>query len=216
MSAKKEAERTAAEGTEEPFAPEGGAASGSAERAAESGPETGAAPEPAAQLADMRAALEQARADAAERLDQFLRAKAESENTRRRAEIDVANAHRYGVERFATELLPVRDSLELARSVDIQQESATALAKMHEGLDLTLKLMDTVFEKFGLVVIDPQNEKFDPERHQAMGMVPSKGVPPGHVLQVMQKGYLLRDRLLRPALVIVAVAPEGEGPGTRP
>ncbi len=152
-------------------------------------------------------ALEQARAQAAEHLDQFLRAKAETENIRRRAEIDVANTRRYGIERFARELLPVRDSLEIARTVDIEQENNPALKKMHEGLDLTLRLMDEVFKKFGLIVIDPKGEKFDPERHQAMTVVPSESVAAGHVVQVMQKGYMLHERLLRPALVTVASAP---------
>lgn len=151
--------------------------------------------------------LEQARAQAAEHLDKFLRAKAETENIRRRAEIDVASARKYGIERFVSELLPVRDSLELARTVDIEQENALALKKMHEGLDLTLKLMEEVFKKFGLVVIDPTGEKFDPQRHQAMMVVPSETVAAGHVVQVMQKGYMLYERLLRPALVTVASAP---------
>jgi molecular chaperone GrpE len=159
--------------------------------------------------------LEQVRQDAAESLDKYLRAKAEVENTRRRAEIDVANARKFGIERFATELLAVRDSLELARTVDIQQENQSALEKMHEGLDLTLKLLDSVFEKFTLTVIDPQGEKFDPERHQAMSVVENTAVPPGHVVQVIQKGYMLHERLLRPAMVMVAKAPEAKQ-GTEP
>ncbi len=81
---------------------------------------------------------------------------------------------------------------------------------MHEGLDLTLKALDSVFEKFTLTVIDPQGEKFDPERHQAMSMVENAAVPPGHVVQVVQKGYMLHERLLRPAMVIVAKAPEAK------
>ncbi|MFQ5935836.1 MAG: nucleotide exchange factor GrpE, partial [Acidiferrobacterales bacterium] len=158
-----------------------------------------------------RQELGQVREQAAETLDKFLRAKAEVENVRRRAEIDVANAHKYGIERFAAELLAVRDSLELARTVDIRQENQTALEKMHEGLDLTLKLMDSAFQKFDLRVVDPEGEKFDPGQHQAVGMVESDTVPAGHVVQVVQKGYVLADRLLRPAMVIVAgAAPETE------
>ena len=159
--------------------------------------------------------LEHVRQEAAESLDKYLRAKAEVENTRRRAEIDVTNARKFGIERFATELLAVRDSLELARTVDIQQENQSALEKMHEGLDLTLKLLDSVFEKFTLTVIDPQGEKFDPERHQAMSVVENTTVPPGHVVQVIQKGYMLHQRLLRPAMVMVAKAPEAKQ-GTEP
>src|SRR5438045_1169846 len=102
----------------------------------------------------LSAELEAAKAHAAENLDKFLRSRAEMENVRRRAETDVSNAHKYAIERFATELLPVRDSLELARTVDINQESRTALAKMHEGLDLTLKLIDDAFRKFSLTTLD--------------------------------------------------------------
>ncbi|MBW8054075.1 MAG: nucleotide exchange factor GrpE [Nitrospira sp.] len=158
------------------------------------------------ELTQLQAELEATRLKAEEELDKFLRAKAEVDNVRRRAEIDVANACKYGIERLATEMLAVCDSLELARTVDIEQENQIALAKMHEGLDLTLKLMDSVFKKFSLSVINPEHAKFDPERHQAVGMVESEQVPPGHVVQVVQKGYLLHDRLLRPAMVIVAKA----------
>jgi molecular chaperone GrpE len=138
----------------------------------------------------------------AENLDKFLRAKAETENIRRRAEIDVANAHKYGIERFAAEMLAVRDSLELAKTVDLKDGGV--IEKVLEGLDLTLKLMDTALQKFGLTVIDPQGQKFDPEKHQAMSAMETDQMPPNHVLKVMQKGYLLNNRLLRPAMVIVS------------
>jgi molecular chaperone GrpE len=166
-----------------------------------------------ADVSQLQSELEAARAKAAEDLDKFLRAKAEAENVQRRAQVQVANARKYGIERFAAELLTVRDSLELARTVDIQQENQTALEQMHEGLDLTLKLMDSAFQKFSLTVIDPQGEKFDPEKHQAMSMVESDEIAPGYVVQVVQKGYLLHDRLLRPAMVLVAKAREAEGSG---
>jgi molecular chaperone GrpE len=166
-----------------------------------------------ADISQLKAELEAARTKAAEDLDKFLRAKAEAENVQRRAQVEVANARKYGIERFAAELLAVRDSLELARTVDIQQENRTALEQMHEGLDLTLKLMDSAFQKFSLTVIDPQGEKFDPEKHQAMSMVESDEIDPGYVVQVVQKGYLLHDRLLRPAMVLVAKAHEAEGSG---
>lgn len=166
-----------------------------------------------ADISQLRAELEAARAKAAEDLDKFLRAKAEAENVQRRAQVEIANARKYGIERFAAELLAVRDSLELARTVDIQHENQTALEQMHEGLDLTLKLMDSAFQKFSLTVIDPQGEKFDPEKHQAMSMVESDEIAPGYVVQVVQKGYLLHDRLLRPAMVLVAKAREAEGSG---
>jgi len=152
------------------------------------------------------AELEVARHEVADNLDKFLRAKAEVENTRRRAEIDVASAHKYALERFAGEILAVKDSLELARAVDIAEENQTALEKMHEGLDLTLKLMDTIFQKFGLITVDPKGERFDPEKHQAISMVESDEIAPNHVVNVVQKGYMLHDRVLRPAMVIVARA----------
>lgn len=165
------------------------------------------APAPAAELEKLKAELAAARAEVAEYQDKFLRAKAEADNVRRRAEQDIAAARKYAVERFAAEILPVRDSLDLARNLDLQLDSATAVQKMHEGLDLTLKLMDGVFQKFGLTIIDPKGEKFDPNRHQAISMVESANVPPNHVIDVVQKGFLLHDRVLRPAMVVVAKAP---------
>jgi molecular chaperone GrpE len=169
--------------------------------------EVGPAQAPAADVKQLQAELAAARADAAENQDKFLRAKAETDNVRRRAEQDIAAARKYAVERFAAEVVPVRDSLDLARSLDLQLDSASAVQKMHEGLDLTLKLMDGVFQKFGLSVIDPKGEKFDPSRHQAISMVESTEVPANHVLEVVQKGFLLHDRVLRPAMVVVAKAP---------
>jgi molecular chaperone GrpE len=162
----------------------------------------------------IKAQLEAAQVQANENHEKFLRVAADMENTRRRAQIDVANAHKYAVERFANELLPVRDSLEFARTVDIRLESETALQKMHEGLDLTLKLMDDVFRKFGVAPIDPKGEKFNPAKHHAISMVESHEIPPNHVVNVMQKGYTLQDRVLRPAMVVVskAAAPAAEPP----
>jgi len=162
--------------------------------------------EPVPEIDQLRAELEQARTEAGENLDRFLRAKAEAENTRRRAEADVTAAHKYALDRFAAEIISVRDSLDLARMVELPKETSPAVQKMHEGLDLTLKLMDSVFQKFGVTRLDPKGQKFDPERHQAISMVESVEVPPGHVVSVVQKGYLLNDRLLRPAMVVVARA----------
>lgn len=162
---------------------------------------------------DVRAELTATRAELADTRDKFLRARADIENARRRAEIDVANAHKYAIERFAGEIIAVRDSLELARSVDINQEQQTAVQKMHEGLDLTLKLMDDVFRKFGISIVDPKGEKFDPGRHHAISVIDSGDIPANHVVNVMQKGYLLQDRVLRPALVVVARAPSAPESG---
>ncbi len=168
--------------------------------------------EPASEIKQLQADLEQARAEAAESLDRFLRAKAEAENTRKRAEADVVAARKYALERFAGEIITVRDSLELARMVELPENASPAVQKMYEGLDLTLKLMDSVFQKFGLTVLDPKGQKFDPERHQAISMLNSNEVPPNHVANVVQKGYLLNDRLLRPAMVVVRGVSTAEKP----
>ena len=179
-----------------------------ADKTANPGPEASAAHdlEPAPEIDQLRADLEQARAEAGENLDRFLRAKAEAENIRRRAETDVMAAHKYGLERFAAEIITVRDSLDLARNLELPHDSSPAVQKMHEGLDLTLKLMDSIFQKFGITLLDPKGLKFDPERHQAISMVDSVEMPPNHVVNVVQKGYLLNERLLRPAMVVVARA----------
>jgi molecular chaperone GrpE len=154
------------------------------------------------EMAALKAQLDAAQAEITDFKDKFLRAKAEMDNVRRRAELDIAAAHKFAVERFASEIVAVRDSLDLARNVEIKDEHA--VQKMHEGLELTLKLLDSVFQKFGITLIDPKGEKFDPKRHQAISVVESAETPAGHVVNVVQKGYLLHDRVLRPAMVVVA------------
>jgi len=144
--------------------------------------------------------LREAEQKAQEHLDAWLRAKAETENLRKRAQTDIANAHKYGVENLAEALLPVRDSLEAA----LAAENIT-LESLKSGVELTLKQLNTVFEKASLREINPVNEKFDPHRHQAMTMVVYPGEP-NQVVDVMQKGYLLHDRVVRPALVTVSKA----------
>jgi molecular chaperone GrpE len=144
--------------------------------------------------------LRQAEQKAQEHLDSWLRAKAETENLRKRAQSDVASAHKYGVENLAEALLPVRDSLEAALAI----ENVT-LESLKSGVELTLRQLDAVFDKASLREINPVNGKFDPHKHQAMTMVPHPGEP-NQVVNVMQKGYLLHDRLLRPALVTVSKA----------
>ncbi|MDH3309682.1 MAG: nucleotide exchange factor GrpE [Gammaproteobacteria bacterium] len=194
-----------------------------AEDSATPGPEADSSPnpearaphdlEPATEIQQLQAELEKARMEATENLDRFLRAKAEAENMRKRGEMDMAATRKYAIERFASEIVSVRDSLELARMVELPQDSHPAVQKMREGLDLTLKLMESVFQKFGLILVDPQGQKFDPEHHQAISMVDSNEVPPNHVVSVVQKGLLLNDRLLRPAMVVVARgASEPENP----
>ena len=135
---------------------------------------------------------------ASEHHDAWLRAKAESENVRRRAQEDIAKASKYAIEKFAVELLSVRDSLEQALTV----ENAT-IESLRDGVDLTLRNLNKAFEKSGVLEIDPKGEKFDPHKHQAISSVPSDQ-PANTVVQVFQKGYLLEGRVLRPALVAVS------------
>jgi len=153
---------------------------------------------------DLTLLLEDARAKADEHWNQLLRLQAEMENTRRRARQDVENAHKFALEKFALELLPVKDSLEMGlAAADGDNEAVTQLK---EGTELTLKMLVSVLEKFGIEAIDPTGETFDPERHQAMSMQESADHAPNTVMAVMQKGYQLNDRLLRPAMVVVSKA----------
>ncbi len=149
----------------------------------------------------LMAEVEKLRADLAENRERMLRAVAESDNVRRRAEQDAAQAKKFALERFAAELLPVRDSLERAGAIDRDAQGIDAFVA---GVDLTLKLMDSVLEKFSVTVVDPVGQRFNPEQQQAMTMIESDTVPANHVVEVVQKGFLLHDRLLRPALVVVA------------
>jgi len=170
-------------------------------------PGSGAPDLAAPDLANLQAELEKARAEATENLDKFMRAKAETENVRRRAETDVAGAHRFAIEKFALEMLAVKDSLERAKAVELP-DAGVGLEKMLEGMDLTIKLIDSIFQKFAIAEVSPaKGDKFNPEHHQAMSMQESAEVPDQHVLMALQKGYLLSGRLLRPALVIVGKAP---------
>ena len=149
---------------------------------------------------DVEQRLKQAEQAAQEHRDAWLRAKAESDNVRKRSQTEIANAHKFAVENFAGELVPVKDSLEAA----LASENPTVEA-MKAGVELTLRQLKAVFEKFNLKEIDPLGEKFDPHRHQAISTVDSDAEP-NSVVQVLQKGYLLHDRVIRPALVIVAKA----------
>lgn len=142
--------------------------------------------------------LRAAELKAAEHHDAWLRAKAEAENARRRAQDDVAKAHKFGIERFATDLLAVRDSLEAA----LAAENATA-ENLRNGVELTLRQLEAVFERHQVREINPAGEKFDPHRHEAISMLPSDK-DPHTVINVLQKGYALNERVIRPALVTVA------------
>jgi molecular chaperone GrpE len=150
-------------------------------------------PEPSAE-----AALAEAQAKLAELNEGFLRAKAETENVRRRAHEDVLKARKFAIESFAEYLLPVIDSLEAALA-----DSSGDVAKFREGVELTLKQLSSALEKGRVVAVDPVGEKFDPHRHQAISMVPAEQEP-NTVVSVLQKGYVIADRVLRPALVTVA------------
>ena len=146
--------------------------------------------------------LAEAQRAAAEHLDRALRAQAELENVRRRLERDLQNAHKFALERFVSELLPVKDSLELGLAASA--EKGASAASIAEGVELTLRMLEQAMEKFGVKVVDPAGEPFDPEFHQAMTMQESDTAESGTVLTVVQKGYLLNERLVRPAMVIVA------------
>lgn len=138
-----------------------------------------------------------------ENWDKYLRAVAELDNVRKRAQRDVDNARKFALDRFAGELLAVRDSLELGLSA-AEQADVNAL---REGSEATLKLLVSTMEQFGIAEIDPHGEPFDPQLHEAMTMQPSSEMEPGSVLTVFQKGYTLNGRLLRPARVVVAAEP---------
>ncbi len=146
--------------------------------------------------------LKEAETKAAEHYDAWVRAKAETENIRKRAQTDVTNAHKYAIENFSNALLDVMDSLDAALAI----ENAT-IESYKNGMELTHKQLLSAFDKFGISVINPREEKFDPHQHQAICMFDSE-LAPNTVVQVMQKGYKLQDRILRPALVSVSKTAE--------
>ena len=151
-------------------------------------------------IAELEARLAAAVAEAEKLRDDWLRARAETDNVRRRSAEEVAKAHRFGVEGFASALLAVKDSLDAALTVE-----NTSIESFKEGVELTARQLESVFEKFAIKAISPLGEKFDPHRHQAISQVESDEEA-GTVVTVLQKGYLLHDRVIRPALVVVAAA----------
>lgn len=160
-----------------------------------------------ARVAQLEAALEVANSTIEGQKDAVLRARADMENARRRADQEVDKARKFALERFAGELLPVLDNLERAIQVaDVQNE---AIKPVIEGVDLTLKSFISIVEKFGMEIVDPQGETFNPELHQAMSMQETTEFAPNSVMAVMQKGYTLNGRLLRPAMVMVSRAASG-------
>jgi molecular chaperone GrpE len=143
--------------------------------------------------------LRAAELQATEHHDAWLRAKAETENVRRRAQEDIVKAHKFAGEALVSELLPVKDALEAALASENQ-----SVESLRAGVELTLRQLTTAFEKINVTEINPLGEKFDPHRHQAIGQQESDDHEPNHVLQVLQKGYALHDRVIRAALVMVS------------
>ncbi len=151
---------------------------------------------------DLLAELAKAQATIKEYWDQIMRLNAEIENNRKRAQRDIENAHKFAVKNFVDSLLPVTDSMEMGMAATLN-ENAT-LESIREGMNLTMDMFTQMMQKNGIQAIDPQGEKFNPEQHQAMTMQESDEVEANTVLAVMQKGYLLNERLIRPAMVVVS------------
>ncbi|MDF0749536.1 nucleotide exchange factor GrpE [Marinobacter sp. 71-i] len=151
--------------------------------------------------------IEALKAQAQEFQEQMLRSKAEMQNVRRRAEIDVEKAHKFALEKFVKELLPVADSLEKAvESTEGHEDAGELVASIREGVEMTLNLFMNSLAKFNVVQLNPVGEPFDPQLHEAMSMVPAPDAEPNSVVAVVQKGYTLNERLVRPAMVVVAKA----------
>ena len=151
--------------------------------------------------------LAEAQTKADDNWDQLMRTRAEMENIRRRSERELANAHKYALEKFAQELLPVIDSMEMGVAAAMDENAD--VSKLREGTEMTLKMFETAIEKFGIKGVHPHGEAFNPEHHQAMTMIDSPEHEPNMIIDVMQKGYLLNERLVRPAMVVVASANSG-------
>lgn len=158
-----------------------------------------------AYVVELEQKLEQATNQAVEEKDRALRTVAEMENLRRRTALDVEKAHKFALEKFASELLPVLDNLE--RTLQVADKNNEAVKPLLEGVELTLKSMASSVAKFGVIAIDPQGQLFDPNQHQAMSMIENPDLAPNTVIAVMQKGYELNGRVIRPAMVMVSKAP---------
>ena len=169
--------------------------------------QTPAQPEP-----DSNAEIKKLEDQIAEYYDQLMRSRAELENFKKRTEREITQIRNYANERFAVELLAIKDSLEMGLQVDIKEDAK----KLHEGIELTLKLLQQTFEKFGIKEINPEGEVFNPQHHQAMMTQTDATKPSNTILNVLQKGYLMNDRLLRPAMVCVSSQPEVSTPLKNP
>ncbi len=153
-------------------------------------------------VAALQASVATLEAQIAALKDQELRTQAEMQNIRRRAEMDVEKAHKFALEKFSNELLPVMDSLE--RAIEASQPDDEAVKALREGVEMTLSMFVSGLDKFKVEQVNPMGEAFNPELHQAMSMVPNPEVPANHIMAVMQKGYTLQGRLIRPAMVVVS------------
>ncbi|WP_373017891.1 nucleotide exchange factor GrpE [Thiomicrorhabdus sp.] len=151
---------------------------------------------------DIEALLEEARQEAAAHKDLALRLQADMENLRRRTRLDVENAHKYALEKFVDALIPAMDSMEMGMEAALKEEAS--VESIREGVEITFKQMLDILQSFNVERVDPLNEKFDPQLHEAMTMVPSPDHESNTVMNVIQKGYTLNERLVRPARVIVA------------
>ncbi len=161
------------------------------------------------QIEQLRKEIELVEGQLEEKIDLYVRAIAELDNTRKRASRDVEQAHKFALDRFAADLLGVTDSLELGlKAADAADNDAESL---RQGMDMTLKQLKQVMEKFGIMELVPDGEAFNPEFHEAIAMHPSDKQPPNTVLEVVQKGFVLNGRVLRAARVVVAVAPDTAG-----
>lgn len=149
----------------------------------------------------LQLAVEETQNKADQYYNDLLRARADLENFRKRAQRDIEHAHKFGLEKLVQEFLPVKDSVELGLSAAEKSEDVSSL---REGLELTLQMLSTAFERLGVNEVNPLGDKFDPNFHQAMTTQPNNEVEAGTVLNVVQRGYVLNERLMRPALVIVA------------
>jgi len=157
--------------------------------------------EPTETMPSIEELLKRTELAAAEHHDAWLRAKAETENVRRRAQEDVVKAHKFAGEKLVADLLAVKDSLEAALANENQ-----GAENLRQGVELTLRQLVSVFDKASVAEINPLGEKFDPHRHQAISQIEAAGTEPNHVVQVLQKGYSLHERVIRPALVVIAKA----------
>lgn len=155
-------------------------------------------------IVELQGQLDAANEAVSQANDQVLRAKADAQNARRRAEQDVEKAHKFALDKFVNELLPVLDSLE--RAIDACPAGDASTDALRQGVEMTSSMFVSALKKFSVVPVDPQGEPFDPQVHQAMSMVENPDVEPNTVIAVMQKGYMLNDRLVRPAMVMVSKA----------